>query len=416
MADFPTTSLQSALIGEGLNPNAPQDTYTTFAEQMARNQQQQAAQEEALARAKELTTQAGITTSQEQEAQSAGYNPQLINTMTPDAAVTYLNIILKEKGISIDPADIAAWKATLPPVIDRQEVEAFASRFARETTRSGQPANFTTDQDILIPTGKTAKDIGLVEDDKDPTIGHVPNDGMYQVVYDNQGQIMKFIPGGKEPVDQTAKINAKMGESTEKQWQKLDQAINQFLKSTRGNQITTSIYRADRALNELSSSDVLTPQVLSYIQKDLSGIFQGGVPPQAGMEGEDFTTTYQKVNAFIQKYTGISGYLHTDLGNQRSYLLALLTRLWESSVNILKSLISSEQSGYKGIIDQDPDRWATMIADKTNAATSGLSATAQSQVETNKMPSTVTPIPGVQTAQPAAPATGAKQDRLNLGL
>lgn len=397
MADFiqPTT-LSSELISAGLNPNDPTNTYVDFAQKLAANRQQQDLQEQQIAHAKEIAAQSQLTTEQKSAANEAGYNPELADTMTPEEAVAYLKIVLKEKGLQQDADLIDEWAKTLPPRVNRQIVESFANRFARESTRSGQPAKFETSDAIIIPTGKVAKDLGLYADENDPTVGHVPEDGMYQVVYDNQGNIQKFIPGGKEPVDQTAKLNLKAGESAEKQWQKLDSAINTFIKSQRGNQITTALVRADRALNELANDEVLTPQILSYIQKDISGIFQGGVPPQSGMEGEDFTTTYQKLNALIQKYTGVSGYLHTDLGNQRDYLLGLLSRLRESSLGILKSMMASEASGYKQIIDASPDRWTQMISDKMGAAEAGLTATAKAATESKASPTNVTSIPGVK--------------------
>lgn len=401
MADnTPITSVNSELISAGLNPNNPSQTYVDFANQLAKNSQEQQLQEQAIARAKELTSQAQLQTRQGAEAEEAGANPLLVDTMTPEEAKAYLNIILKEKGLSIDDASIDEWVKTLPDRVNRQIVEAFASRFAKETTRSGQPAMFQTTDKIAIPKGSTAEDLGLIEDSEDPSFGHVPEDGMYQVIYDNQGLIKKFIPGGKEPIDQSAKLSLKAGESAEKQWQKLDAAVNQFLKSTRGNQLSTAIIRSNRALNELASSDVLTPQVLSFIQKDLSGIFQGGVPPQAGMEGEDFTTTMQKVNGLISKYTGVQGFLHTDLGNQREYLLGLLSRLRESSVGMMKAMIASEAAGYQGIISADPDRWAKMTADKVTGATAGLSATAENAVADRAMSTGVEKIPGIKSTAP----------------
>lgn len=402
MAEFPTTDLNSQLIAAGLNTSNPTQTYVDFGNTMAKNQQEQAAQEQAIALAKERVAQAKFETAN-----------QVSDAMTPEEARAYLQIVAQSKGLNIDQASIDKWVALLPAHVNRQIVESFANRFARETTRAGQSTPFEETDIIQIPEGKSATDLGLTDmkdasgtsvDDKTKSDGtftaSVPNAGMYQVLYDNQGVIQKFIPGGKEPVDQTAKLALKAGESTAKQWQKLDAAINQFLKSTRGNQLSTAIIRSNRALNELANDEVLTPQVLSYIQKDLSGIFQGGVPPQSGMEGEDFTTTLQKVNGLISKYTGVQGYLHSDLGNQRDYLLGLLARLRESSVTMMKQMIASEAAAYQEVISQDPDRWTKMTADKITGATSGLSATAEAAVAGKEMPKNVTKIPGVKT--PAA--------------
>lgn len=409
MADFiRPTDLTSELISAGLNPNDPENTYVDFAQKLAANRQQQAEQEQQIARARELTKQAQIETKHKVTADEAGYNPELADTMTPAEAVAYLKIVLKEKGLQQDEALIDEWAKALPPRVNRQIVESFANRFARETTRSGQPAKFEITDNIIVPAGKSAADLGLTYfesegiDDSQPSDGknsaHVPEEGMYQVVYDNQGNVVKFVPGGKEPVDQTARLALKESESAEKQWQKLDAALNTFIRSQRGNMLISSLVRADRALNELATNETLTPQVLDYIREDISGIFTGGVPPISGREGTTFETAYQAVNRFIQKYSGTSGFFHTDLGNQRDYLLGLVSRLRESTVDIVKTMIESEASGYKKIIGDEPDRWEQMKADKVGVLASGLTATAKEAAKEKKAPTEATPIPGVKAA------------------
>lgn len=397
MADFiqPTT-VSSELISAGLNPNDPTNTYVDFAQKLAANRQEQALQEQQIANATQTVAQNKLKTQQATAANAAGYNPELADTMTPEEAVAYLKIVLKEKGLQEDQALIDQWVKTLPPRVNRQIVESFANRFSRESTRSGQPAKFQTTDKIIIPANKTAADLGLDQDDENPTIGHVPEDGMYQVVYDNSGNIQKFIPGGKEPVDQTAKAAGKAAESAEKQWQKLDAAINTFIRSQRGNMLVSSIVRADRALNELATSETLTPQILDYIREDISGIFTGGVPPISGKEGTTFETAYQAVNRFIQKYTGTSGFFKTDLGNQRDYLLGLVSRLRESTIDVVKAMVESEASGYKKIISDDPDRWEQMKTAKLGTIEAGLTATAKAAAESKASPTQPTSIPGVK--------------------
>jgi len=409
MAEYPTTNINSQLIGEGLNPNNPTGTYVDFANQLVKNQQEQAAQEQAIARATELAKQAQLQTRQGLSAEQAGYNPLLANSMTPDQAVAYVKLVVKEKGLTIDQADLDAWKATLPERVEREEVMAFANRFAKPSIRPGVAAKFTTDMDLLVPAGKSAADIGLTDmkdaegtsvDDKTVSDGtfvaHVPESGMYQADVDNTGVLQHYTPGGKEPVDQTAKNNAKSTADTERQWQKLDAAVNSVVKQGRGNQLAIAIARSDRALNELASPEVLVPQVLQYIGKDLSGIFQGGVQPVSGMEGENFETAYQQLNAFVQKYTGVSGFFKTDVGNQREFLLRLITRLRDGSLDMLEKLIAAKEAGYKAIIDADPERWQKMVNDYTAANTAGLTATAAAATKAAAASPNVEPIPGIK--------------------
>jgi hypothetical protein len=192
------SSLQENLIGRGLNPNNPAGTYVDFAEAIAKNQREQKAAEEALKLAQEHVKQARMTSKNQAEADEAGLNPLLVDTMTPEEARTFLKVIMDAKGLEISQEAIDEWVTSLPARVDRNTVEAFATRFARASTRSGQPAKFEKKDRIMIPEGSTAEELGLEPDAADPKFAHVPEDGMYQVVYDNQGVIKKFIPGGKD--------------------------------------------------------------------------------------------------------------------------------------------------------------------------------------------------------------------------
>ena len=107
--EFPTTNLNENLIGAGLNPSAPANTYVDFATQIAKNSMEQRQMEENLAKAKLMTQQAQIQTSQAQKANEAGYNPQLLNTMTPEQAVAQVKMIFAAKGTPIDENIIDEW-------------------------------------------------------------------------------------------------------------------------------------------------------------------------------------------------------------------------------------------------------------------------------------------------------------------
>lgn len=379
MAEFPETNLNASLIAAGLNPSSPTSTYVDFADQMARNQQQQAAQEQAIARAKELTAQAQLQTTQETQAANAGYNPQLADTMTPEEAVAYLKIILKEKGLTVSEDDIDTWASTLPQRVNRQIVETFASRFARQTNRLGQAVKFTTDQNIAIPEGKTAQDLGLVADEDNPAIGHVPDDGMYQVAVDNQGTVQRFIPGGKEATDKSATNALKLSEDTEKQWQKLDTTVNGAFKTRSGGlgSLSTAIFRAVRAINTINTQPNLAAQDLANISQDIAGVFQGGAPTVVGVQDNDYRTALTDLENSFRKYTGVMGagqklFGTGGLDEMRDKLLSVLVDLRDSAINNLKFFVESEEPAYKSIIDADPDRWKTFQDKKLQFIESGI--------------------------------------------
>lgn len=393
MADN-TSSLNENLIAAGLNTSNPNSTYVDFAEAVARNQQEQAAQEQALALAKERVSQAKHQTKEEGEAEAAGYNSILKDTMTPDEAVAYVKIALKAKGELDDATQtlIDEWSKTLPARVERQEVEAFLSRTSRETLKLGNAAKFETTDKLKIPAGSTAEDLGLVADKKDPTIGHVPEDGMYQVGVDNQGIVKRYVPGGKEPADPSVKLNAKMAESTEKQWQKLDKEINTAFKTRSGGlgSLSTAIFRAVRAINTITSTENITAQDLANISQDIAGIFQGGAPTVVTARDNDYSTIFTNFANEFRKYTGVlpkfSKMFGKDSGpleDTKEKLLQVLVDLRDSSIANIKTYIESEEPAFKDIIEADPERWTQMQDKKLKFIESGLLVPAGANTKLN---------------------------------
>ncbi len=389
-----TTQDQSTSAG-GLEAANPAMTYVDFANQMVRNSQAQDAQAEAV-------KQAQLLSKQKLAANAKGINPEMKGYLSVDEAVAQL------KAAGIDDDQIQSFvqslgdqqyvsQAALDTVIRKKELSV-------KTSIAGK--NFKMTQDIQIPEGMDAKDMGLIADPNKPGVGHVPSDGEYQVTIDpSSGQPVSFVPLGETPPE---KPNTKEADAAEKAWQKLDTEMNKFIRSSRGNSLTQAAQRAARALNELGEGQALTPQMLSYIQKDISGIFQGGVPPVAGQDAEDFTNVLQKVNGLIAKYTGVQGYLHHDLGNQRQYLLGLLMRLRDSTTDMFKQALSSEASGYQTVIDGDPSRWKSMIEGKMAAIQAGLSKNTETTLEAmkNTPEGNLPPAMGAVTPPPAAGASG----------
>lgn len=370
------SSLNENLVSAGLNTSNPTGTYVDFATQIAKNQQEQASQEQAVALAKEHVAQAKLQTKQGAEADAAGVNPLLMDVMTPEQAVAYLKLILKEKGLEIGEDDINEWAKTLKGPINRQVVETFANRFTRQTTRAGSPAKFEKSDAIDIPEGSTAKDVGLVADETNPQIGHVPEDGMYSVLYDNEGKVKRFIPAGKEPTDTTAKTSAKAAESAEKQWQKLDKEINTAFKTRSGGlgSLSTAIFRSVRAINTINATKNLTAQDLANISQDIAGVFQGGAPTVVTAKDNDYSTIFTNLADTFRKYTGVLPHFGSKgvLEATKAKLLQVCVDLRDSAVSNIKGYIESEEPAFKDIITADPDRWKAMQDKKLSFIESGL--------------------------------------------
>jgi hypothetical protein len=405
MADqyLPFSTQDQANEAGGLESGNPAMTYVDFANQMVKNSQSQQEQAEAI-------KQAQMLTQQRQAASAAGINPATKGYMSKDEAIALIQAELDRQKL-LTPAvqaDIDKWYAAAPQMVDQQNVKDFISKYQPHEEKPGAP--------FLASPEQAANPSMLTKEQDNLVAGEMYYDTGEK---DAEGNAI-YAHGGQEKVD---KSGDKEAATAEKAWQKLDTEMNRFIRSSRGNSLTQAAQRAVRALNELGEGQPLTPQMLSYIQKDISGIFQGGVPPVAGQDSEDFTNVLQKVNGLIAKYTGVQGYLHHDLGNQRQYLLALLMRLRESTTDMLKQALASEASGYQTIIDSDPARWQAMIDGKMKAVEAGLSQNATTSLEGmasqpgGQNPPAFTPPTAVPAATPAGgPDMEAKKAALRAKL
>lgn len=378
MADnTPITSLNSELISAGLNPNNPTMTAVDFADQMAKARQDQEAQEQAIARAKELTVQAGIQTQNEQEAQAQGINPATADYLTPEQAVATLHLILDEKGVPADKDKIQAFVDSLNgKPVNRQIVEEFANRLSGEKTRANQAAKFTTEMDLPVPKGKSAADVSLVGmqdhdgnsvDDKtvsDGTfIAHVPTNGMYQVVYNNQGQVENYLPGGKEPVDSSLKLSEKDSQFWTNQWKsRIANKINPYLASGRtqvGVAIQT-VARCARALMTLNHPPVTKQDAMNVIL-EIGFAYKGGSPDQAAILETKYDTLYGDILNWTQSKIGKAmDALPEDIKN---HLIDRIKDLEDQGRKVVTDSVSAAQALNQDVIDHFPDQWSRFVTE-----------------------------------------------------
>lgn len=361
------TTQDQSLVAGGLDTNNPAMTYVDFANQITKAEQEQRRQEQMINQATELAKQEKLSTKQKTQADAMGVNPEMKDFFTVDEAVSYLKAasvddkLIESFVASLNGKQIVS-RAAIDTIIRKKEAQAKTGIPFIASAEDARNESLVTKEGDNLVAGQSYFDTGEKDEEGNAIYGH----------------------GGKEPVDQEHKLKLKEEEAAEKQWQKLDMEINKFLRSSRGNGLTTAVQRSVRALNELGEGQPLTSPVLSYIQRDISGIFQGGVPTVAGMDQEDFTNTMQKINNIIAKYTGVQGYFHKDLGDQREYLLGLLMRLRDTTMQMLKASVASESTAYEQIIHGEPDRWTRMVDGKTHMVESGLSENAKTTMDAMK--------------------------------
>lgn len=352
MAEYPETSLESALIGAGLNANAPARTYTDFAEQLAKNQREQAEMESNLARAKELLSQEKITTRQKTAAESAGYNPELIDTMTPDQAEATLRVILQEKGLPVDEDLITKWKATLPALIKREEIDAFASRYARETTRMGQ----------AFVASQADADSDKRDENNDPLVAGQT----YAALYDNGGKVTSYIRSGQEKPDLSLKTSEKDSQFWTNQWKmRIANKVNPYLASGRTavGVAMQSYVRCFRALETMEKKPV-SKQDATNIIMEIGAVYKGGSPDQSAILETSYRTIFTDFQDWAQSWTGkVRNALPEDV---RLHLISRIEDLEAQSKKVVSDTLDAAEALNSDVIEHFPDQWKkfTDVIDK----------------------------------------------------
>ena len=338
--EFPTTNLQSELISAGLNPNNPSNTYSDFTEQLIKNGQQQREMEQTIAKAKLMTQQAQIQTQQQQEAQAAGINPSMANYVPKAEALVLIKKILETKGEAVSDDDITEFSNVLPDMVNRQDIDVFASRFMTE--RSKAATSFVA----------SAKDAETKEDsDGDPLVAGQT----YSTLYDNKGNA-SYIRAGQERPDGSLKATAKLSSDSQKSWNQFIKQMNPYTASSRNSigVAMQSYIRAVRALEALNQKTV-TSQVAANVVAEIGAIYKGGSPDQTTMEMTYYPSLQASINDKIQALTGKQRKGIPD--GLKQYIIEQVTRLNDMTKKVIENNIKLAESGNKNIITPYQEQW-----------------------------------------------------------
>lgn len=350
---------------EGLDPNNPAMTYVDFGNQIARNGTEQARQAQLVQQAVEQTKQQQLGTKQKYAAAAMGVNPEMKDNFTIDEAVAYL------KAAGVDNNQIQAFvdsigdkqtvnKAAIDTVIRKKEAQTkFGTPFIASDQDAASESMVTKEGDQLV-SGQSYYDTGEKDDDGNAIYAH----------------------GGKEPVDPSVKAGQKQNSVDDKALADLGKELSKVTNPSRGNFISQNIGRAFRALNEIHEHPDLPKPTLSYIQEEVGGIFMGGVPPESALQAADVTNLKQNINATINKYTGIVQYFKKDdTTNQSTYLTQLLTGLYQSTIEMAKSMMEAKVKAYPGLVDRRPDDVKALLASHEAILSQGLTEGAKKDVK-----------------------------------
>lgn len=366
MAEYPEISLQSQLIGAGLNPNNPTSTYVDFATQMAKNAMEQKQMEENLARARLMTQQAQIQTTQAEKANIAGYNPQLMGTMSKDQAKAQVEAMLAIKKIKVAPEAIQAWYDSLPELVNSRDVESFIT----SATKTSGFSTFAFTKDTITKDGKiynvaVRRADGKRTDLFDPETGEpvFPDIDTLATTPDEVAQAKAILERAKP---QEAGAQAKLGFSKERfgeiSWQKLQDKINvsnaPYARAI--GQASVNNMRADRALELLDRDEKgLTKGEYDIVSSDLAAIFKGGVPDVVSLEHQRYETLKGKFAEIAQYVLSKPELINTPDIKER---LKSVTQDVKSIDNaIILNYMDSVAAGYEPFIAADPARFARMV-------------------------------------------------------
>lgn len=367
MADFPTIDLTSQLIGAGLNPNDPTKTSMDFASQIAKNWRDQAEMEQNLAAAKETLAQSKIATRQKTAAEAAGYNPELIGTMSKTQALESVKVALKIKKIKVDEDVLDEWYKQLPALVKSSDVEAFVNSLTKTTgmnvwASTGTVKQYTEDDKMynsfVRKDGKTA----MVWD---PQTGYP----VYSNVEDNMAihdvpleEAQRMIRDAvKQEAGQERRFSLMEATRDIKNWITLGKEINvSNAPAARAiGQAAVNNMRADRALMLLEGKNELTKNEYDIIVSDLAAIFKGGVPDIISLEHQRYSSLKSDANDIIQYVTSKPSEVGTP--EIRNRLLKITNEVKTVDNNIILNYIDSVGAGYEYLVQENPKRFTRMV-------------------------------------------------------
>jgi len=323
--------------------------------------------EQNLARARELTAQSKIETRQKTAAEAAGYNPELIGTMSKDQALESVKVALKIKKVKVDEDVLDEWYKQLPALVKSSDVEAFVNSLTKTSgmnvwASTGTVKQYTEDgkmyNSFVRKDGKTAKVW-------DPLKGFP----VYSSVEDNMAihdvpleEAQRMI---RDAVKQEAGQERRFGLMEETRnmlyWSKLQTAMNIYnAPAARAiGQASVNNMRADRALKLLDKDGDLTPPEYDIIANDLAAIFKGGVPDIISLDHQRYSTLMSDLASKLQYFKSSIQPVH--LPEVRKRLRDVTMDVKKVDNEVIKDYLTSVATGYEDTIKSDIPRFIRMV-------------------------------------------------------
>lgn len=368
MADYPNISLESQLIGRGLNPSSPSTTYTDFADRIAKNMRDQAQMEQTLATAKETLKQSKLSGKQKEEAAALGVNPELAGLITKEAARDHLNLLVNAKKMKVAPELIEQWYNSLPAMVQADDVDKFVTAL----TKAGNTLSARVYKDTAVMQDENGQDRmynvavrgdGTRTELFDPETGSPVFPDIIEEADEADKEEAKKILGRakRQLAGQEARFTTQRQMFGERSWQKLQDKINTsnapYARAI--GQASVNNMRADRALTLLTKEGGLTKNEYDIVVSDLAAIFKGGVPDIVSLEHQRYATLKSRVNEIIQYALSKPEEISTP--EIKARLEKITREVKEVDNDIILNYMDSVAAGYQPFIEADPERFARMI-------------------------------------------------------
>lgn len=351
-------------------------------------------QEQLVAQAMEHTKQAKLSTQQQQaETDTSGFLSE--KGQVPKAqALSEMKLMLQKEGWTDDDIANALSEAdsTWPDVVNAYDIRGFISALRKEKGAA--------------PVGGTPFKAGDADAAKEDENGEALVPGQYyKASVDDKGN-NTYIRSGEPAAEVQAA--GKGARANGKELKEFGKEITGLMKTRFGatGMLATTVFRADRALNTLHSTDVLTKQDLNNISTDIAAIYQGGVPGQQQIVENAYGTSLTNLMDTLRHYTGVlSGFGMNQgvLADTKAKLTSVLTDMRNSALASMKQIFEGLVSHYPSLSPTDPA--VQKVIEDTMA---GLGSGLLNEKHEVMPPTGDVPMAGAAPAAPA-PAAGGEQ-------
>jgi len=410
---------RDALMGAGLDPNDPTNTYINLGNTIAQNMQRQQTHEQQVAEAVERIKQAKLSSTQKQEAADLGVNPELKDYLTIDEAVA----LLKANGLKQDKIDEFVSSLGDKQVVSRQAIQAVilkrggAGSLSLVGAKEGQPMQDEESGKWVRTWTKRTPDLGILMTDRVSPVGVAVFQAEDPEGY-AAGHVIESIQGPKLATQQTTAgakktmAEQKVAQNKIQNWLTLEKRVNP--NSAAGQNALglsgKANQRADRAFGLLAIPET-TWEDMHAIVTDTAGILTGGVPQMPTIEdqniGKSIAERWSKLLSFVTGH-------RTEGTVPLKYRQQLFDRIKEIK-NVDNEIIDKQlgivEVAAEDVIKQDQQRWErlknaviatteSMEQDAAKAAIYGGEANTTAPAPSPAEPSSAAPVtPGVRKSK-----------------